>query len=155
MKNNNKIYQTMKSKIFIMAMLLLITGIAFGQGLNDQAAILKKCLDVPEIQQYFPTDSDGHPKAVYIMQHAVSFPTDIPVSKFGQRLVFLGKDDLIDMNVDAFILFEVFEIAGNNAEITMLFNKNQENGYRAYEIKLKMSNANSTWSVIETKANWR
>lgn len=155
MKNNNKIYQIMKRKIIIMAMLLLTAVYAFGQGQNDQAAILKKCLDVPEIQQQFPTDSEGYPKAVYIMQHAVSFPADIPVSKFGQRIVFLEKDDMIDKNVDAFIMFEIFEISGNNAEITMLFNKKQENGYLAYEIKLKMSKTSSTWSVNETKANWR
>lgn len=152
---NNIKYQTMKRKIFILALLLISAGFVFGQVISEQAAILKKCLDIPAIQQHFPTDSQGHPKAVYIMQHAVSFPADIPVSKFGQRLVFLDKDDMMNLNVEAFILFEKFEISGSNADVIMIFNKNQGNGYQAYEIKLNLAKTASTWSVSETKANWR
>jgi hypothetical protein len=155
MNNKNKIYKTMKRKIFILALLLISAGFAFGQALNEQAAVLKKCLDIPALQQQFPTDSQGHPKAVYIMQHAVSFPEDIAVSKFGQRLIFLEKDDLMDLKVDAFILFEKFEITGSNADVIMTFNKLQDNGYQAYEIKLNLVKDASTWSVSETKANWR
>ncbi|MBE0663946.1 MAG: hypothetical protein IH597_15925 [Bacteroidales bacterium] len=145
----------MKRKFFILAMLLISAVLAFGQALSEQAAILKQCLDTPAIQQQFPTDSQGHPNAVYIMQHAVSFPTDIPVSKFGQRIIFLEKDDMFNKNVEAFIMFEKLEISGSNADVIMIFNKNQGNGYQAYEIKLSLAKNASSWSVSETKANWR
>jgi len=145
----------MKKQFLTIIVLMLAIGFAKAQSTNDQASVLKKCLDLPAVQQLYPTDSKGQPQPVYIMQHAVSFPNDIPVSKFGQKLVFLTKDDMIESNVEAFILFERFEITGNTADVIMLFNRNQGNGYEASEFQLQLSKNSTSWSVVESNAKMR
>lgn len=66
----------MKKQVALLMLMFLFFS-SFGQNLSDQAAVLQKCIDLPEIQNYLPLDADGTQAAICIMQHAVTFPGDL------------------------------------------------------------------------------
>jgi hypothetical protein len=83
----------MKKQFAMLTLMFLIVN-SFGQNLSDQAAVLQKCIDLKDIQNYLPLDADGTPAAMRIMQHAVTFPRDLEISKSGKQVKFLSKDQI-------------------------------------------------------------
>ena len=92
-------------KILLIFAILLVTVCSRAQNADDMIVILQKCIDLPELQQYFTDDSAGSPKQVCILQHGVSFPIDIEVSKFGKTILFMDKTQLSDNGVTSYFLF--------------------------------------------------
>jgi len=53
-----------KLKVIIFFVFISIWSV--GQTRNDQAQILKKCIDLPELQSYLMTDSEGNIQQLWI-----------------------------------------------------------------------------------------
>ena len=141
-------------------LLLLLTfvmafSMSWGQTAGDRAAILQKTIDLADLQQYYPLNADGTSQEIYIMQHEVSFPFDIEVSKFGKKPVFLGKDAVYNGNIKGFFLFEKFEITSSQAEVSLLYNLKAPQGYRAVAADLTLQKANGDWNITDKKVEWR
>ena len=66
----------MKKQVALLMFMFLFFN-SFGQNLSDQATVLQKCVDLPEIQNYLPLDADGTQAAICIIQHAATFPGDL------------------------------------------------------------------------------
>lgn len=88
---------------------------------TDQSMVLQKCIDLPELQQYYPMDADGNFKPIYIMQHSINFPDNLNLDGFSKKIVFMTKDQIYKNNVDAFFQFEKFDILQNSANITFTY----------------------------------
>lgn len=144
----------MKRYLLIFALLLGAVS-SWGQTVPDQAAILQACIDLPELQQHYPVNTNGTHQEIYIMQHAVYFPVDIEVSKFGKKPVFLDKESMYNGNVKGFFLFEVFENTAGIAKINLLYNLKVQQGYRAVDVKLELHKEDGNWNVFESKLKWR
>lgn len=144
----------MKKYLLIFALLLGAVS-SWGQTTADQAAVLQKCIDLPELQQHYPVNTDGTHQEIYIMQHAVNFPGNIEVSKFGKKPVFLDKDSMYNGNAKGFFLFETFKISADIAEVSLLYNLKTQQGYRAVDVQLELHKEAGNWNVSETNINWR
>ena len=154
--NISSITKTMKKQVALLMLMFLIFN-SFGQNLSDQAAVLQKCIDLKEIQNYLPLDAEGTPDVIRIMQHAVTFPRDLAISKSGKQVEFLSKDQIYQDNSEAFFRFDKFELAGNLAEVCFDFhcNRNSLANSKIATIKLNLKKTGAAWMIETTKIDWR
>jgi hypothetical protein len=56
---------------------------------NDQAQILKKCIDLPELQSYLMKDSEGNVQQLYINYwNPLLFPLNLGLTKGGKDIIY-------------------------------------------------------------------
>lgn len=120
---------------------------------TDDAAVLQLCLDLPQIQQNYPKNTDGTYKQVFIMQYPVVFDANLAVSKFGQPILFRTRPVLYSEKADAFFIVKEFVITGNTATVTFRFNYNNLSIPAFADISLTLQKSGNTWSVVTTTIN--
>jgi hypothetical protein len=113
----------------------------------DTALILKKCLNLPELQQYFTKNPDGTDKQVYIMQYAVKFPVNTAVSKFNKNILFKSRQEIYSNNAETFLIFRTFSIEGENATVVFDFNYNYKTTPGMVEVSLSLHKTGTEWNV--------
>ena len=140
-------------KKFYFSLFALIFGFhTMGQNAPEQAGILQLCLDLPELQDFYPQDEDGIYIEPYIMQYPIAFPTDIDVSKFGKRPVFMSRHEMYDNNIEAFFLFKKMEITSETAtvEFSMYYDYNSPEQKYSH-IVLNVVKDSGVWKIINTQ----
>jgi hypothetical protein len=146
-------------KIAFLLSLLLICGLALqikAQSMNDRAMILQRCIDLPALQQYFNHNQDGTCKQLRIMQHGVSFETDLPVSKSGKALTYMTKTEIIDSKADAFFLFHTLTINQLTATVSFVYYLNYtQNQDDLVAVNLVMQKTGDSWNITETSIERR
>lgn len=139
----------MKSATFSLLLFFGLGICALGQSSDQQALILQKCVDLPELQEFYPSNPDGSKKELHILQHGVSFPTDIAVRKFGKPLVFNVKQEIHNPPFPAYFLFREFVIEEDVARIDFAYYPEPaQNPEAVILINLKMTKSGGAW-VIE------
>lgn len=133
----------MKSTLMILMFLgFAIQGMA--QSSDDRAQVLQKCLDFQELQRYYPRDARGAIKQLNIMQHGVSFPTNINVSKNGLRPAFVSKKKVNETGMDAYFLFHEFSVSETMALVAFIYHYGEAD---QLVVTLELENTGSNWSV--------
>ena len=115
---------------------------------DDAAQILQNCINLPQLQTYYPVDANGDTKQLNVMQHGVSFPEDINVRANGKSLSFLSKNQVNQTESIAYFLFHEFRISGNSATVAFVYQYNEKH---LIVISLELQKTVDTWSV--TKSN--
>jgi hypothetical protein len=146
-------------KIAFLLSLLLICGLALqikAQSMNDRAMILQRCIDLPALQQYFDHYPDGTCKQLHIMQHGVSFETDLPVSKSGKALAYMTKTEIINSKANAFFLFHTLTINQLTATVSFVYYLNYtQNQDDLVAVNLVMQKTGESWNITETSIERR
>lgn len=128
-------------------MILMLIGFALhgmAQSARDRAQVLQKCLDLQQLQQHYPRDSRGNVKQLNIMQHGVSFPENINVSKNGVRPVFLSKKQVNATETQAYFLFHDFTISAASATVAFVYHYSTGDQLVVY---LDLEKTGSSWSI--------
>lgn len=130
----------------------LTTICTFGQNKPDQTQILQKCIDLPAIQLCFPADNDGGKKQICILQHGVSFPSNIEVSKFGKDVLLYDKSQLSAAGITSYFLFWEFKIDNNIAKVDFVYNFiNINMQAKMKKINLEFIKDKEVWTISSTK----
>jgi len=109
----------MKRYLLILTM-LLGAFCSQGQNQNDMTALLQKCIDLPELQSYYPLDANGKPDEVYINFWAPTiFSTDLVVTSHGEKLKFLPMSQASPSFQNALFMFKNCH-HGQNYEINQI-----------------------------------
>jgi hypothetical protein len=140
----------MKKGILYIGFFLLFSTQLSAQSKSDQALILQKCIDLPELQQCYPLAEDGSISQLYVMQHGISFPVDIEVTKSGKPLAFVGKSDINEQHIECYFLFWIFEINNDKARIEYTYNSNL-NIKKANIVELSLQKVDGKWNIIKSK----
>ena len=119
---------------------------------GDDAQVLQKCIDLPQLQAYYPLDADGNPRQLNVMQHGVSFPENIDVSANGKSLAFLSKKQVSQTEANAYFLFQEFKISGNSATVAFVYQYNQT---ELVVVSLVLNKNVDTWSVTNSNIEKR
>ncbi|QMU29292.1 hypothetical protein [Adhaeribacter radiodurans] len=143
----------MKSKI------LLTLFIFFGcvthlmaQSLDDQSKILQKCIELPALQTHYPRTDNGTLKPLYVMQHAVSFPGNLNVTKNGKPVAFKSKEEVKTNGISAFFLFREFKVTQNSAQVDFAYYYNFQGTYEEFvPVTLELQKTGNTWSITQSK----
>ncbi len=146
-------------KIITVALFLVsIQGISMAQSLDDQTMVLQKCIDLPELQQYYPLDGAGNPDQIYVMQYSATFSSDLNISKSGKQVVFMSREDIIKNKVKAYFIFRSFEISGNLATANINYFYDFDNTTMQSKMvmaNVEMNKVGSDWvvSIINLKGD--
>jgi hypothetical protein len=135
---------------FLIILATLITLCTLGQSRQDQTQILQKCIDLPEIQQYYPVDANKTQLQLFVLQHhPIFYPLDLPVEKFGFPLRFVSPVELSQINPDAFFLFKKFFINPDSASVSMNYSYRNNGTSKMMEIGLAFKKEGPIWSIKE------
>ncbi len=132
--------------ITVVLFLVFIQEIGMAQTSNDQSQVLQKCLDLTEIQQYYPQNVDNSYKQLLILNFPVSLPVNLNVSKFGQSVLFQTRAEILADNPDAFIAFSTFSITETTASVVFEISYNRLTG--------SPKSINGSVSLEKTAGNW-
>lgn len=138
-------------------MIFIITSFCFslhGQTPGDMTKVLQKCLDLPDLLSDYPKNPDGSYKQLAIMQHGVSFPSDIQVSKFGQKVLLKSKQEVVNGN-DTYFLFYDFTLNSTTARIAYAFYYNPADSEAVILVNLELEKNGNEWSVVQSKIERR
>jgi hypothetical protein len=138
----------MKKLILSMAMLLLLC-IAQAQN-TDQSRIVQLCVDLSELQPHYPSNPDGTMKAVHVMHRDVVLPPDNGVTKFGQPLVLMQRDQIVNNQIGTFLMFHEMNIAGSLATVKLGFVYGSLSDPHLMNISLSLTKSGEKWSISST-----
>lgn len=142
-------------KLFLLVGIFLVFSVRLvAQSQSDQALILQKCIDLPELQQSYPVDADGTISQIYVMQHGVSFPVDIKVTKSGKPLAFVSKSDINDRQIESYFLFWTFDIINDQSHVQFTYD-NSTIEKKATIIELNLQKVNNVWTIVKSKIERR
>lgn len=143
-------------KFTLIILFATATICSFGQSRQDKAQILQLCIDLPELQQYYPLGSDGTHKQIAVMQHGVSFDTDIEVSKFGKNIQFLDKNEISVFGITSYFLFWTYRIEENAAHIDFVYNYIDADDQPSMQrVIVNLQRRSSSWIVQNTNLERR
>lgn len=141
----------MTKKTTLLLLFVLISILRTAAQLPDEAQVLQKCLDLPVLQEHYPTGEDGTKIPIHIMQYPHVFPTDIETSKFGKPIVFMKRTEIYDNLIDVYFLFKVFSVNGDTAEVIFDYFYDYTTAQQVLEITLSMHKvADGTWEISES-----
>jgi hypothetical protein len=143
---------TFKKGLAFVFLTTLVAGFTLAQSPENRAKVLQKCIDLPGLQKYFQNANGSLPQQLYVMQHGVSFNTDIAVTWNGKPLVFMEKNEIISNNINAYFLFHTFEIAENSARVDFIYNFNDPAGQpKMARVQLDLQKAGVSWNIVQSK----
>ena len=80
--------KNMKRYLLIIALLLGAVS-SWGQTIADQAVVVQKITELPDLQQYYPKNTDGSIKQLCISQFPTEFPAGVSVAFDASKVVFV------------------------------------------------------------------
>lgn len=137
---------------------LLMLGLFLPQEMRaqrgDQSQILQKIIDLPDLQKYYPVSSEGKVKQVTIMQHPVSFPSDLSLSGSDTKVVFMEMSEVNANKISAYFKFRSIEITQNTSKVVghYFYNYNYyTNKSDIVAITVDLEKSGSDWKIVNAK----
>ncbi len=111
---------------------------------NDTVSLLKKCLDLEELQEYF--HSRIKPERIpLIIEKNINIPENINLEKFKKKVLILTKQYILLYEIKTAITFEVFYIKGKKANIKFHY------PIEGIKVDIKFKNINNKWFIKKKK----
>jgi hypothetical protein len=117
-----------------------------------KAQILKKCLDILDLQQHLAKNTDDSFLAIHIMQYPITFSNNLNLSKFDEPIVFQSRQEIFSNNVKSFFIFKVLSIDGDTAQVEFDYHNNTKES-QLVEIKASLNKSVSEWEIISATLN--
>ncbi len=143
---------------FLFSLMVVLFSYAFTEPVNggstaDKIAVLQLSLDIPALQSYLPSDANGNKQAVRVLQHPVSFSSDIQLTKNGMPVIFLGQRDGTQ-GLDAYINFTEFDVQENSASVffNITYDRNTSTP-NSRKVSVKLTKNQGNWSITESSIN--
>jgi len=155
-KTNNQTHTNMKNHIRILNLFFLLTLIslsAFGQTEKDSTAVLQKCIELNDLQQYLPLNSDGAVRQLYLLQNnRVSFPAGTNVQVVGKKVKLVDNAQIEAIPDSYFFQFWDFRISQDKATVGFMFNiKDGINTTEMIRVVAAAEKKGAEWLIIDVK----
>lgn len=141
---------TMRKFLILLSLIILITFNMNAQAGQDTTNILLKCIELTELQQFYPTGTDGSLKPICIMQYPVSFSPEFELLYKGKKALFLTRPMIYEKNIKAFFLIHAINISGNKATVTFEFDYYSNNNLNIINTTVVLMKTENTWVISET-----
>lgn len=140
--------------LLIIFMMSLFPLTAFCQQPSDQDLVIQKCIDMNEIQAFFPKKADNTYKHVYVLQFPIKFKSQPALTKFGQPISFLERPELNGEHPDAYINFQKFNISGNTADVVFNFSYDRFTTAPHLEtLNVQLEKTGVEWTIVNRTIN--
>ena len=162
-RNKIRFQKKLKSFTFLTATLMLMFFSSISSyaqtvsnaNASETTSVLKICLELPELQQFYPKQSDNKAYALKIMQHGVSFPTSIVISHDNSSVLFLSKSQINENNENAYFYFNEFFVESNKARADFTFYYDVQSASKMQVVSLEFQKNSSGWFISNKKIESR
>jgi hypothetical protein len=150
------IYKLINMKRYLLIIAMLLGAVSsWGQVANDQAAVLQKIIDLPDLQQYYPKGPDQNQEQVYVVQLPYAFQANIQLTKFGKPVKFLDSAKPLDKQTVAYFQFESLTFSGNTATAKFVFYYTYIRTQASFLGTVTLNKTGENWIITDTKLNGR
>ena len=145
---------TMKKFLLISGLMILISFSLFAQDNNkDTAYVLQKCIELKDLQQFLPLNSDGIIKQLYILQDRISFPAGTNVQLASKKIALVNLEQLGKISDPYFLQFWDFRISQDKANTGyMLMKKTGNNALEVARVVAEAEKKGTEWVIIDVQA---
>jgi hypothetical protein len=145
---------TMKKFLLISGLMILISFSLFAQDSNkDTEAVLQKCIELKDLQQFLPLNSDGTIRQLYILQDRISFPAGTNVQLNGKKIALVNSEELGKISDPYFLQFWDFRISQDKANTGyMLMKKTGNNAMEVARVVAEAEKKGTEWVIIDAQA---
>jgi hypothetical protein len=144
--------KTLYKLLLIIFVFCLISFKMTGQTEKDTAAVLQKCIDLKDLQQFLPLNSDGTIRQLYILQERVSFPASTNVQIAGKKIALVDLAELEKIADPYYLQFWDFRISQNRATTGfMLMSKSGINPNELVRVVAEAEKKGTEWAIIDVK----
>jgi len=126
--------------------MILFIGHVYGHS-SDSTEILQLCLNLEELQTYFPKEDDGTMKPVILMKRDVVFPQNLSVLKFGYPIIQMTRDQIVNESIETFFMFHSFEIRDKIAVVKFGVVHGSPKHPKLIDIILEVKTTGEIWEV--------
>jgi hypothetical protein len=143
----------MKNLIRILSvifLLILLSPCVFGQTEKDSVAVLQKCVELKDLQQFLPLNSDGTVRQLYILQDRISFPVTANVQIAGMKISLVDLAQLENVSDPYFLQFWDFRVSDDKANAGFMLMKKAGNSAREVARVVAAAEKRGTdWVIID------
>lgn len=127
-------------RLTILGLFLGFAIFAFGQSIEDKQAVIQMSIDFDDLQQYYRADKiEGRSPLVIHSNDVV--PPNLKITKFGEPVQFMTKNELFFNGKEAFLDFGRFEISEAMAEVEFQYK------IEGLIIKLIFEKVDGKWTI--------
>jgi hypothetical protein len=130
-------------RLTVLGILFLVETRSFAQTSEDKQTVIQTCIDLAELQQYYHADSVKGRKPLIIYNNGI-VPNNLKLTKFGEPVLFMTKEELFFYNNHAYLSFGKFEITPSQVDIQFHYK------IEGLTIALRMKKIGDNW-IIKTK----
>lgn len=133
----------------LLIVLLLLSSTGYAQPQSELAAVVQTCIDLQELQEYFPVDQNGIKKAAVVMQRDISLPADLAVMKFNQPLSLMSRGEIVNNMTDTYFMFNklTINIPTALAEFVLVHGSLENPVYTEVSVQLKKTD--NIWQITQ------
>jgi hypothetical protein len=143
-------FNTMKKFLLISGLMIIISVSLFAQDSNKETStVLLKCIELTELQQFYPAEADGSLKPICIMQYPVSFPSGIELEYKGKKVLFLTRPMVYEKNIKAFFLIHKIDITESKATVEFEFDYYSNNNLNVISTTAFLIKRENIWIISE------
>ncbi len=143
----------MKKIIRILSVIFLFTLISrgvIGQTVNDSSAVLRKCIELKDLQQFLPLNSDGTYRQLYILQDRISFPAGTNVQIAGKKIVLADPAQFENLVDPYYLQFWDFRISQDKANASFMLNsRSGKNTIERVRVVAEVEKKGTEWVIID------
>lgn len=133
----------------LLTVFLLLSSTGYAQNQSELAAVVQTCIDLQELQDYFPMDQNGIKKAAVVMQRDISLPADLAVMKFNQPLKLMSRGEIVNNLTDTYFMFNKLNINVPTALAEfVLVHGGMENPVYT-EVSLQLKKTGDIWQITQ------
>ncbi len=145
----------MKNPIRILSVFILFALISTsvsGQTSKDSLAVLQKCMELKDLQQYLPLNSDGTMRQIYILQGRITFPSTTNVQIAGNKAELVDFARLEKLTDPYYIQFWDFRISQDKASAGFMLNSRPgRNTVELLRVVVEAVKSGTDWVINDTK----
>jgi len=87
---------------------------------SDLSSIIKKCIDLPAMQTYYPVDGKGNLNQINVVNYPYAFPSEMNLTKDGKAVNFISNESFSKSPVTNYFMFR--SINKNDATVSLVGN---------------------------------
>lgn len=136
-------------KTLLLFLLLFFTvEILPAQTVNDESAVLKLCVDLPELQSFYKSEH------LYVMYHGITFMSQVEVFHNGNKVNFYDKQGINSLGIKDFFLFWQFYLNDNTAKVIGQYVMNYSGDFdETIPFELTFAKESGSWRITDSQIN--
>lgn len=113
---------------------------SIGQTLQDKQEVIQLAIDVDQLDEYLKKENRKDQKPLVIYDNGI-LPTNLILTKFGEPVLFMSKEDLFFHSMNNDLTFEKFQITPQQADINLHYPLD------GISLHLKLEKEQGSWTI--------